>query len=112
VPGAPYRSSPERFPAPDPSSPTGPVVLPLYSTPGRHGSRWPLSPETTPGRFVPRLAAGLLLRRPPPVMVITARSDAPLSSRWDDLLFNLDHLARHRGVRFVTATGAAGRARL
>jgi hypothetical protein len=111
VPRGPYWSSPETFPVPDPSCATGPVVLPLYSTPSRHGGRWPLSPETTPGRFVPRLAAGLLLRQPPPVMVITARSDAPLNSRWDDLLYNLDHLARHRRALFVTATGAVGPAR-
>jgi hypothetical protein len=102
----PYRSSTESFPAPDPATAMDPVLLPLFSTPGRHGLRWPLGPETTPSRFIPRLAAELVLRGPPPVIAMTARSDAPLDSRWDDLLFNLDHLARHRDVRFITASAA------
>ena len=105
VPTVPYRSSPGRFPAPDPESPEGPVLLPIFSAPGRHGARFPLSPETTVGRFVPRLAAGLL-RELPPVLAVTARSDTALDSNWEAFESNLDHLARHGGMRFMTA-GAA-----
>ena len=108
VPTVPYRSSPARFPAPDPVDPRGPVLLPIFSPPGRHGTRFPLSPETTLSRFVPRLAAGLL-RESPPVLALTARSTSSLGSAWDTFESNLVHLARHDQMRFMTASAAAAR---
>jgi hypothetical protein len=68
-----------------------------------------LSPETTVGRFVPRLAAGLLWESPR-VLAVTARSDVSLHSNWDAFESNLDHLARHGRMRFMTAGAAVERA--
>jgi hypothetical protein len=106
VPTKPYRSSPSRFPAPDPGSLTGPVLVPLLSAPGIRGRRLPLPP--TSRLFVPRLAAELL-REPPPVLAMAARSDAGLDSRCDTIASNLEHLARHRQMTFITASAAIER---
>ena len=109
IPTEPYRSSPERFPAPDPGRRTGPLLVPLFSAPGRRGRRSPVPPETGRGRFVSRLAFELL-RKPPPLLAIAVRSEAAaVGSRWEGLVGNLEHLARHRQMRFVTASAAADR---
>jgi hypothetical protein len=105
VPLAPYRSSPARFPAPDPDG-GDPLLIPLFSPPAlRRRHRLPLPPDS--GHFVSRLAFELL-RNPPPVLALVLRSDAALGS-WDLVAANLEHLARHRGMRFVTASAAAER---
>jgi hypothetical protein len=105
VPTEPYRSTPGTFPAPEPAGRTGPVLVPLLSAPGRRGRRSPLSPETSSVRFVPRLAAELL-RKPPPLLAVVVRTHVALGPRWDSLADNLEHLARHRHMRFVTASAA------
>jgi hypothetical protein len=107
VPTEPYRSSPRMFPAPDPASDANPLLIPLFSAPGRRGRRSPVAAETSPRHFVPRLAFELL-RKPPSVLALAVRSDAAaVDSRWARLAHNLEHLARHRRMRFVTATAAA-----
>jgi hypothetical protein len=105
VPRSPYRSSPDEFPAPDPTTPTDPLLVPLFSPPAmRRRHRLPLPPDS--GHFVSRLALEMALD-PPPVLALVLRSSAALDS-WDLVSGNLEHLARHRGVRFVTASEAAG----
>jgi hypothetical protein len=99
----PYRTSPETFPAADPGSRAGPLLMPLASAPTRRGGRAPLALWSESPGFSGRLCLQLL-RSTPPALVFVFRSDAPLKSqRWSQIVANLDHLARHRGVRFVTA---------
>lgn len=106
VPRRPYRSSPARFPAPDPGNRNGPLMIPLFSPPAmRRRHRLPLPPDSR--HFVSRLAFELF-RESPPVLALVLRSDAALDS-WDTVVTNLEHLARHRQVRFVTASAAAER---
>jgi hypothetical protein len=106
VPLHPYRSSPRRFPRPDPAG-AGPLLVPLYSPPAlRRRHRLPLPPDSR--HFVSRLAVEML-RRTPPVLALVLRSDPAALERWDRVTANLEHLARHRGVRFLTAAGAAAR---
>jgi hypothetical protein len=107
IPTSPYHSSPDTFPAPDPASRTGPLLIPLLSTPGRRG-RAALFPEATPGRFVVRLAAQMV-GGPPPVVAVAARTDSALDARWDFVASNLEHLARHGRMQFVTATAGMER---
>ena len=104
VPRTPYRSSPAAFPAPVADAQTRPLLMPLFSPPAlRRRHRLPLTPD---GRhFVSRLAFELL-REPPPVLPFVLRTDAALNA-WHLVERNLEHLARHRGVRFVTASAAA-----
>lgn len=105
APTRPYRSSHAAFPAADPSAGGGPLLIPLYSPPAmRRRHRLPLPPDSR--HFVSRLAFEML-RETPPVLALVLRSDAALDS-WDLVTANLDHLARHRRVRFVTASAAAG----
>jgi hypothetical protein len=110
VPTEPYRSSPSRFPAPDPASTADLLLVPLLSAPRRRPPfrRWPLSPELPFNDFAQRLASQLV-RKPPPVLPIAARSDGALGSRWDALSKSLDHLARHRRMPFITASAALER---
>jgi hypothetical protein len=100
-PGA-YRSSPSRFPAPDPSSGSGPILMPLLGGPARRG-RWAgtLMIGTHPTFFAVRLL-GTLLRRKPRVLVFAVRADELLIRAWDPVVANLTHLARHPGARFAT----------
>ncbi len=106
VPRTPYRSSPDAFPAPVSGKTTGPLLMPLFSPPAlRRRHRLPLTPDSR--HFVSRLAFELL-REPPPVLAFVVRTDAALDA-WDVIARNLEHLARHRGARFVTATAAAAR---
>ncbi len=105
IPRHPYYSSPARFPAPDPDG-SGPLLMPLFSPPARSdGHRVPLWPDR--GNFVPRLALEMLTA-PPLVVPLVVRSDAA-RDRWDLIEANLEHLSRHRGVRFLTAGEAAQR---
>jgi hypothetical protein len=103
----PYRSSPSTFPAPDPSSDSGPVLMPLLGGPARRG-RWAgtLVLGTHPTFFAVRLL-GTLLRRRPPVLVFAVRADEDLVRAWDTVVENLTHLARHPGARFATVSAAA-----
>jgi hypothetical protein len=43
------------------------------------------------------------------VLAAVVRSDVTLSSAWDSLVNNLEHLGRHRNVSFTTATAAVAR---
>lgn len=105
VPTRPYRSSAGAFPAPDPASRADPLIVPLLSAPWRRLRRMPLSPETRPWRFIARLSLQML-REPPRVAVLSVRSDSRLDAGWEALSSNLEHLARHRRSRFVTASAA------
>jgi hypothetical protein len=111
VPRAPYRSSPERFPRPDPSGGTGPLLIPLTSALGsRRLGRTHIPPDSSPVRFIPRLELELLSAAwAPPVLAFGVRSDAALGPRWDALERNLLHLAKRHEVVFVTATGVLER---
>jgi hypothetical protein len=107
VPAGPFRSSPSTFPAPDPSSDSDPILMPLLGGPARRG-RWAgtLVLGTHPTFFAVRLL-GTLLRRKPPVLVFAVRGDDELIRAWDTVVSNLTHLARHPGARFVTVSQAA-----
>lgn len=103
VPRRPYRSSPTRFPAADAGG-EGPLLVPLFSPPAlRRRHRLPLPPDSR--HFVSRLAFEML-RETPPVLALVLRSDAALDS-WDFVAANLEHLARHRRMPFLTASAAA-----
>lgn len=107
VPAGPYHSSPDRFPGPDATSRSGPLLIPLLSAPRR---RPPFRRETVslwdPSRgFRNRLAVELLLRRPR-VVAMAVRSELPLFPVWDTATQNLEHLARHRKMVFMTASEA------
>jgi hypothetical protein len=107
IPARPYRSSPDAFPAPDPDALDGPLLIPLFSPPGlRRRQRLPLPPDS--GHFVSRLAFELA-RGTPPVLATVLRSDAVHGGGWDRVDANLEHLARHRNMPFVTASAAAAR---
>jgi len=104
VPLRPYRSNPARFPAPDGDG-EGPLLVPLFSPPAlRRRHRLPLPPDSH--HFVSRLALEML-RETPPVLALVLRSDAALDS-WDVVTANLEHLARHPRMPFVTAGAVAG----
>jgi hypothetical protein len=104
VPRHPYRSTPERFPLPYPGG-DGPLLVPLFSPPAlRRRHRLPLPPDS--GHFVSRLALETL-RDPPPVLPLVLRSDPDALELWDLVATNLEHLARLRGARFLTAGAAA-----
>ena len=105
VPLRPYRSDPTAFPAPVPGA-DGPLLIPLFSPPARRRRhRLPLPPDS--GHFASRLAFELTWRTPP-VAALVLRSDAALGS-WDAVAGNLEHLARHRRMPFLTASAAAER---
>lgn len=103
VPAEPYRSSEARFPAPADEEPASPLLVPLFSPPAmRRRQRLPLPPDSK--HFVSRLAFELS-RRTPSLMALVMRSDMTLE-HWERIERNLEHLARHPGMRFVTATSA------
>jgi hypothetical protein len=105
IPTEPYRSSPRAFPEPDPDALDGPLLIPLFSPPGlRRRQRLPLPPDS--GHFVSRLAFELT-RGAPAALATVLRSDAGHGANWDLVCANLEHLARHREMPFVTATTAA-----
>lgn len=105
IPTEPYRSSTATFPMPDPEAVEGPLLMPLFSAPGRR-ERTPLPLWKPPGRFAARLAAQLV-RSPPPVLAFAIRVNIALDPRWEAITANLANLARHRGTTFVTAGSAA-----
>jgi hypothetical protein len=102
VPVRPYRSTPALFPAPS-NGAGGPLLVPLFSPPAlRRRHRLPLPPDSR--HFVSRLAFEML-RETPPVLALVLRSDAALDC-WDVVTANLEHLARHRRMPFMTASAA------
>jgi hypothetical protein len=107
IPRNPYRSSPARFPAPDPESRDDPLLIPLTSARRRRPPfrRWALSSESTANMFAQRIRLELL--RPPQVLAFAMRTDSALDSRLEAVMANLDTLSRFKGVRFVTAEAAA-----
>jgi hypothetical protein len=109
VPPDPYRSTPERFPAPDPAG-HGPLLIPLHSAPGRRlpFGRKPLPPTRPGGLFKARLAADRMLRSPK-VIAWAVRSDAAIGGEWQVMETNVEHVARRRPVAFTTAAAAAAR---
>jgi hypothetical protein len=108
VPTRPYRSTPSRFPGPDPAARTGPLLVPLLSVRRRRPPfrRVPL-PLWEPFAM-PNLAAELL-RKPPIVAVAVRSSSAVNPEEWDVIEKNLEHLAHHRQMVFVTASEATDR---
>ena len=103
VPTRPYRSSEARFPREDKDDPLPTLLVPLYSPPGlRRRQRLPLPPDSR--HFTSRLAFELTTRTPS-MMALTLRSDAALD-RWEPTVANLEHLAQHEGMRFVTPSDA------
>jgi hypothetical protein len=107
VPTDPYRSSPATFPAPDPSSDSDPLLMPLTGGPGRRGSWGGTLVLGTHSTFFAVRLLGTLLRRSPSVLLFAVRGDSELIAAWDPFVRNLSHLARHPGARFVTASEAA-----
>jgi hypothetical protein len=106
VPTEPYRSSPGRFPGPDPATPSDPLLIPMSS--GRRLKGLLVSTITLgsdPSVFALRLI-GKLRRRPPRVLAFALRPDARTIGAWESIVKNLTHLAEQRGMRFVTASEA------
>lgn len=110
LPLRPYRTTPERFPAPVPGSEHEPLIVPIVG-PAREG-RWrrALLLAEHPSVFAVRLL-GELLRGPPPVLAFVLRTDPPHLAVWDLVTRNLEQVARHPGVRLVTGSEAARGAR-
>jgi hypothetical protein len=106
VPTQPYRSSPATFPAPDPAKQSGPLLVPLTTGPALRGG-WGriIGIGAHPSLFAARLLAELL-RGPPPVLVFALRTDPTHLRMWSAVVKNMEHLARHPGTRFVTASAA------
>jgi len=121
APTRPYRSNPSRFPAPDSTVRSDPLLVPLLSAPRRRPPfrRAPLYPwDEGLEWFGPRVAAELL-RKPPIVALAVRSSSAPPAERspstieaqahWDTLTARLEHLGRHRRMVFTTASEARDR---
>jgi hypothetical protein len=111
VPTRPYRSSADRFPAPDPASRSDPLLMPLLSAPRMRPPfrRYPLYPWEPSKRFEQRLAVELL-RKPPPVIAVAVRSDSALSPEsWEMITERFEALSSHGDVVFTTASDAAAR---
>ena len=107
VPKRPYRSSRDAFPAPDPSG-GDPLLIPLVSAP--EGGLWnkALMLPAHPDLFALRLLLELVRR--PRVLAFVVRTDPPHTRVWPLVARNLEQLARHSGVRFVTASEAVASA--
>lgn len=107
VPTGPYRSSPAMFPEPDPAGGTDPLLVPQANGPPLRGA-WisTIGIVTHPSLFAARILRELR-RRPPRVLVFAMRTDPDYLLNWSRIAKNLEHLARHRGVRFATASAAA-----
>jgi hypothetical protein len=105
APRRPYRSSPAKVPAPDPSpDASGPLLVPQASAPalrGLWGSQLPLG--THPSLFAVRILAEVR-RDPPPVLVFTLRTDTTTIRIWDRVVRNIEQVARHPDVRFVSTS--------
>src|SRR3989440_63663 len=107
APSLPYRSSPESFPAPDPVKPSDPLLVPLLTGRALRGI-WPapISPGAHRSVFALRLL-GELRRARARVLAFETRTDPACLRVWKTLAGNLEHVGRHPGARFVTATAAA-----
>ena len=107
VPRAPYRSTPDAFPAADPSSGSDPLLIPLATGPrSKYRRAKPLQAHVVPGLFAVRLLrATRTLSRP--VLAFAMRTDPHTIRAWEGVTRNLEHLARIPGTRFVTAGEAA-----
>jgi hypothetical protein len=106
LPREPYASSPAAFPEPDPAAGSGPLLIPIAGV--NRSTSWDRSLllGTHPAVFAVRLLAELLRRRAP-VLCEVLRTDPADLAAWEPVVANLEHLARHRGVRFVSATAVA-----
>jgi len=87
-----------------------PLLIPLVG-PKREGF-WHrgLLLAAHPSVFAVRLLAELV-RGYSPVLMYVLRTDASHLAIWDVVTQNLEHLARHKGARFVTAAEVARGAR-
>jgi hypothetical protein len=106
APRQPYRSSPAAFPLPDPAAGSDPVLIPLTGVP--RGGVWTraLLLSAHPSAFALRLAFELLVRRRR-VLAFALRTDPLHLAAWEPLVANIEHLARHRGARLLSASAAA-----
>ena len=102
APSHPFRTNPARFPSEERSSSSLPLFIPHLTSPAPIRRR-PVHASSR--NFAPRLALALLARWPR-VLAIAVRTDVALDS-WETIAANLEHLARHPGVHFVTASSAA-----
>jgi hypothetical protein len=105
VPSEPYRSTPDTFPAPG-GGDSGPVLVPLTTTPLRRHDGDNGLVIWMGDRFAVRLLRVLVGRRPS-LLAFGLRSSATLDAGvWGMVCKNLEHLAQHRNLRFVTASAA------
>jgi hypothetical protein len=111
TPRAPYRTTPDRFPAPVPGSTAEPLIVPIVGASRKGVWRRGLLLAAHPSVFALRLLAEQLRRSPPPVLVYVLRTDEDHVAVWDLVVRNLEQLARHRGTRFVTPAAVARDAR-
>jgi hypothetical protein len=101
APSRPFRSSPLRFPAEDRSNGNRPLFIPHLTSPALIHRR---AVHASSRNFAARLAAGLVAA--PPVVAIAVRTDTARTF-WRTITANLEHLARHRGARFISVSSAA-----
>ena len=109
APTRPYHASPESFPAADPTRHSGPLFVPLLSTPRRRPPfrGEPLFPWRPSKRFRQRLAVALF-RKPAPVAAFAVRTHMSLDTQgWNNVTANLERLAEHRQMVFKTASETA-----
>jgi len=108
VPSRPYRSSTNTFPAPDPTTHSDPLLVPLVSSPRMRPpfGRFPL--YLNHKRFEKRVALELL-RKLPVVALAIRTSSALRSEAWDMITERLTDIARYPQMEFVTASEAADR---
>jgi hypothetical protein len=104
VPRAPYRTSAAAFPGAAHGDGAEPLLIPLFTGPGRRFRR--LTLPTSARYFPARLIVGRL-SDPPPVFAYAIRSDQAMLPVWDRVRGNLEHMARFHRARFVTASEAA-----
>jgi hypothetical protein len=108
APHRPYRANPDSFPAADPATRSGPVLLPLLSAPRMRPPfrRVPMYLLEPPIGFGRRLSVQLF-RKPPPVIAFGVRSDITLLPElWEVFNENLEHLSQRRQISFMTASEA------
>jgi hypothetical protein len=111
TPRSPYRSTPDRYPAPVPGSTSDPLLIPIVGASREGLWRRSLLLGAHPSLFALRLLAELLRGSSPQVLVYVLRTDASHLAVWDTVVQNLEHLARHRGARFITTAAVARDAR-
>jgi hypothetical protein len=106
LPRAPYRSTRSAFPRPDPESRAGPLLVPLTGVARKGYWERALLLASHPSVFAVRLLVELVRRRPT-VLAHVQRTDPEHIASWAPVVENLEHLARHGGVRFVAASAVA-----